>query len=114
MVQMHLTLMARRGCAADLVQALHSLALSVQAESTEARCAVFLEACRPESVCYVEEWPDEEGLNDRVRSGAFLRLLAVMETAVTAPTLEFRFVSATRGLDYVEQVRQSGAARSGR
>ena len=60
----------------------------------------------PDVICYVEEWPDVEGLDEYLRSARFGRMLALMETAVEAPTLEFRFVSKTRGLDYVAEVRE--------
>jgi quinol monooxygenase YgiN len=54
---------------------------------------------------YAEDWPDVEGLNAHLRSLRFGRMLALMETAAEAPTLEFRFVSAIRGLDFIAEVR---------
>lgn len=109
MVQVQLNLNARRGCVADVVQALYSVALSAQAGSPDTRCAVYLEAGRPEAICYTEEWPGEDSLVQRVQSAEFLRLLAIMETAAKPPRLEFRFVDQTRGLDYVEQLRLATA-----
>lgn len=59
-------------------------------------------------VCYLEEWDLEEELFTELRVERFDHLLELMECASEPPFLEFRFVSARRGLDYIE------SARSGR
>ena len=56
-------------------------------------------------VRYVEEWTTEEVMRLRVRSERFTRLLEVMESAPEAPCVKFDFVTETRGLDYVVEVR---------
>jgi quinol monooxygenase YgiN len=58
------------------------------------------------SVHYTEEWKTEADLRGRVRSDAFTSLLAVLEYA-REPRVQFDFVSSTRGLDYVAEVRDS-------
>ena len=55
---------------------------------------------------YVEEWSSEEELRRRVRSDRFLRLVAVMEEARSAPRLTFAMASGSRGLDYVAEARR--------
>jgi len=40
-----------------------------------------------------------------LRSEPFARLLSVIETAASAPSIECRVVSETRGLDYLAAVR---------
>lgn len=57
------------------------------------------------TVRYVEEWATEEAMRLRVRSERFTRLLEVFESAREAPCVQFDFVMATRGLDYVAEVR---------
>jgi len=59
----------------------------------------------PPHIRYVEHWSSEEELRTRVRSNRFLRLVAVMEEARSAPQLTFTLTSRTRGLDYVAEVR---------
>ena len=49
----------------------------------------------------------EEAMRLRVRSDRFTRLLEVFESAQETPCIQFDFVTATRGLDYVAEVRNS-------
>ena len=42
--------------------------------------------------------------------GGFTRLLELLESAPEAPSLQFDFVTETRGLDYVEEVRNADAS----
>ena len=57
------------------------------------------------TVRYVEEWATEDAMRRRVRSQRFTRLLEVLESAPLPPRVEFDFVTETRGLDYVAEVR---------
>lgn len=66
-------------------------------------CSAWAE---PDStVHYLEEWANETDLQQRVRSAAFTSLLGVMESAQEPPRVQFDFVTKTRGLDYVAEVR---------
>jgi len=55
-------------------------------------------------VRYVEDWATESSARQRVRSEGFTLLLAILESAKN-PRLQFDFVEATRGLEYVFEVR---------
>jgi len=57
------------------------------------------------SVHYVESWSSEEDVRQHVLSPLFTSLLAVVESLRTAPHVQFDFVSASRGLDYIAEVR---------
>ena len=70
-------------------------------------CRVWTEDSDESTVRYVEEWATEEAMRQRVRSERFTRLLEVLESAREAPSVQFDFVMETRGLDYVEEVRNS-------
>ena len=59
---------------------------------------------------YEEVWATEEAIRLRVKSEGFTRLLELLESAPEAPTLQFDFVTETRGLDYVEEVRNMDAS----
>jgi hypothetical protein len=59
------------------------------------------------TVQYVEEWATEEAMRLHVRSERFTRLLEVLESASQAPCIQFDFVTETRGLDYVAEVRSA-------
>jgi quinol monooxygenase YgiN len=83
-------------------------------ESGTAHTHLCAEVGNPDVFCYVEEWPDVEDLDEHLRSPRFGRMLALMETAAEAPTIEFRFVSRIRGLDYVVEVREPAHDAAGK
>ncbi len=99
-----LRLIARPGRAEETIEALRVVMLPVQLEGGAARTLLSSEVGTPEAICYVEEWPTADALAADIRTHRFSRLLALMETAAEVPTLEFRFVTETRGLEYVEAV----------
>jgi quinol monooxygenase YgiN len=66
---------------------------------------VYQEVGRPETALYVEIWEEEVQLAAHIRSRAYDRLLALMETAAVSPELRFNVVGETRGLAWVEQLR---------
>ncbi len=55
--------------------------------------------CRIE---YVEEWDDANELRDELASVRFRRLLGLLEMAADCPVLEFRVITETHGLEYVD------------
>jgi quinol monooxygenase YgiN len=58
------------------------------------------------TVHYVESWSSETDLRQHVLSPLFTSLLAIVESLRSAPHVQFDFVSASRGLDYVAEVRK--------
>ncbi len=56
------------------------------------------------TVHYVEQWATEADMRQRVLSDRFTSLLAILESS-DDPRVQFDFVTTTRGLDYVAQVR---------
>jgi quinol monooxygenase YgiN len=58
------------------------------------------------TVHYTEEWTTEAAMRERVRSQSFTMLLAIIES-VQQPRVHFEFVTSTRGLDYLAEVRTS-------
>ena len=81
------------------------LASPVHSEPDCLECRVWIEDDDESTVRYVEEWTTEEAMRRRVRSEPFTRLLEVMESAPEAPCVQFDFITETRGLDYVAEVR---------
>ena len=61
------------------------------------------------AVHYIEEWTTEPAMRERVRSQAFTLLLAILESN-KHPRVQFDFVTSTRGLDYLAEVRDPNAA----
>jgi quinol monooxygenase YgiN len=60
------------------------------------------------TVYYTEEWTTEAAMRERVRSQSFTLLLAILES-VQQPRVQFDFVTSTRGLDYLAEVRGPGS-----
>jgi len=105
MVRLTVALMASPRGAPRLVNALRSLMVKTRIENGCLGCSVWLD---PDStVHYFEEWATETDLKRRVRSEHFTSLLGVMEAASGPPEVRFDFLEATRGLDYVTEIRQT-------
>ena len=92
-----------------LVEALRSLTRPARLDRQCLAAWVSQDVDGPEALCYVEEWRGESAAARRVGSAEFGQLLGLMEASPSPPSLEFRFVSQTRGLDYVEAVRSQPA-----
>lgn len=88
-----------------MVDALRSVMLPARLERGCARAQILRDIDAPELLSYVEEWQSREEIQERIRSGPFSHLLALMEAAPSAPSIEFRDVSGVHGLDYVAAVR---------
>jgi quinol monooxygenase YgiN len=107
MVRLTVTLRPPARGVQDLVDAFRFLMVSTRFEPGCVGCSVWTE---PDgSVHYVEEWSTEEDIRRRVGSERFTSVLALLEAAREPPHVQFDFVAATRGLDYVEEIRQHDA-----
>lgn len=105
MVQLHLRLKVKHGHRPDVIRALRARSFPAQLPGSCSHASICCELEDPDVLCYDEEWTKPEDLVREVYSDRFVRLLALMETAAEPPRLEFRFVTETRGLDYVAEVR---------
>jgi hypothetical protein len=89
--------------ARDLLESLRYLLASVRFEPGCEECQTWID---PDlAVHYVEGWATEADMRQRVRSFAFTSLLSLMESVREPPHVQFDFVTSTRGLDFVEEVR---------
>jgi len=96
--------------AQDLLEALRFLGIGTRLEPGCLGCSSWVD---PDStIRYVEEWASEADIRRRVRSERFTSLLGVVESA-QEPQVQFDFVSTTRGLEYVEEVRADVVKRAG-
>jgi quinol monooxygenase YgiN len=87
----------------ELLEALRFLMLGIRLQPGCRECSVWVD---PEStVHYIEEFETEADMQQRVRSAKFTSLLGVIESAHQPPSVQFDFVTTSRGLDYVSQVR---------
>ena len=93
---------ATTGAAHDLLEALRFLSVGTRLDNGCLGCSAWLDP--DTTVRWVEEWATEEDIRRRVRSERFTSLLSVVESAQDQ-RVQFDFVTATRGLDYVSEVR---------
>ena len=87
-----------------LLDAFRFLITSTRLEPGCESCSAWADS--DATVHYVEEWSSEADLRRRVRSPGFTSLLNIMESAEEAPRVQFDFVTQSRGLDYVAEVRR--------
>lgn len=89
-------------CAQDLLDALRFLIPTTQLDPGCIRCTAWSDPTLV--VTYSEEWTSEAHVRRRVCSENFTLLLSILETAKN-PRVRFDFVTASRGLDYVFELR---------
>jgi quinol monooxygenase YgiN len=91
----------------ELLDSLRFLVMGTRLEPGCLGCSAWTD---PDlTVRYVEDWASEADMRQRVRSNHFTLLLAIIESA-KEPRVQFDFVTKTRGLDYVADVRGQWAA----
>jgi len=108
MVQLILRMAVGSGRTAEIVRALRSLMLPLEAAPGFISCRLYVEAGCPDSLYYVEEWRTTEDVDRQICSNHCTRLLCLMEEAVEPPDLRLHWVTETRGLEYLESVRSCG------
>ena len=86
--------------------ALQSLARLARLERGCLEVHLFTESNDPRRLCYTEAWDAEENLRSMLCSERFIRLAELMEMAAKPPLLDFRTITAIRGLEFAWQARQ--------
>ena len=105
MVRLTVALKASARGAGQLLEAFRYLVVPTRLEPGCLGCTTWSD---PDGVVhYVEEWATESQMRQRVRCERFVSLLAILESADEPPQVQFDFVTATRGLDYVAENRQT-------
>ena len=104
-VQLILKITARPKGIPGMVQALAGVMFQARVEPGYVDCELYAEVGDPQSLRYVEEWATPQDMESQICSHRFGTLLAIMETAPQAPSLEVRTVSEQRGLDFIETLR---------
>jgi hypothetical protein len=89
--------------AIDLLETLRCMTAATRLDRGCQECAAWTD--REFTVHYSERWAAEADVRRRVRSSGFSSLLTLMECGAAPPEVKFDFVTKTRGLDYVEEIR---------
>jgi len=66
---------------------------------------ILVENSPAEGIVYVECWESEASLHEHVRSDLYRRVLVAIELCNHAPKIAFHYISATKGFEFIEAVR---------
>jgi quinol monooxygenase YgiN len=84
---------------------------SVQGPTQDKPCCLAVQVYEEDgctgAILYTEEWDSESEFCDHLRSDLYRRVLAAVDISNSAPELCFYRVSATQGLELVDQIRNS-------
>jgi quinol monooxygenase YgiN len=105
MVRLTVVMKATAREAPRLLEALRYLMVRTRLEAGCVECSAWSD--EEGTVHYAESWVDEAHIQRRVASDRFVPLLGILESARHPPQVQFDFVSASRGLDYVAEVRKA-------
>jgi quinol monooxygenase YgiN len=108
MVQMTVRLTATTGRTCQLIEALHALMRQTRVHSGCTDAHIAADVDEADAFWYCEDWDSAQALESEIRTHRFSQLLELMESSPSTPTLEFRVISETRGLEYVTAVRGQG------
>jgi quinol monooxygenase YgiN len=93
------------GQARPITMALHTIAAETRTVRGCVGCSVAADMTDSSVVRYTEIWRTEEDLRLRLQSDTFSQLIMLIENATKAPHIEFTLPNATRGFDFVAEVR---------
>jgi quinol monooxygenase YgiN len=100
-----LTMVVHPRRTAEMILALRSLMVPLQAALGFVSCRLYQDTDDVNSICYAEEWHTPEDLDRQIRSSHYTRLLALMEEAARPPEFRLNWVTDVKGLEYLESVR---------
>ena len=106
MIRMSLRLPTDTHQTQAITEALRSLMRPARSEASCIRCELLADTQSPEVLLYIEEWIVTSDRERQISSPRFGVLLLLMEEACGRPELKFALVGETRGLEYVEAVRE--------
>ena len=89
-----------------VLSVLRSVQGPTQAQSHCLNCHLFEEDGYHEAIVYEEQWDGEEELHRHIQSDLYNRILAAVELSRIPPEFNFHYVTQTRGLDLIEQLRR--------
>ena len=97
----------RRG---EVIEILRSVQGPMLAEPGCTACHIYEESAADHAVVLVERWESEAALEAHIRSEAYRRILGAIELSGAPPVIRFDHVSASEGMERIEQARGMDAA----
>lgn len=105
LMQLTIKFTAPAGRAPQLLQALHALMHRAQHCAGCSHAHIAADVDEADAFWYCEDWSDVEALKREIKTEHFSQLMALMETSAVRPSLEFRTVERTQGLEFVAALR---------
>ena len=105
MVCLRVAISAHGRKAEELLRTFRFLMVGTHLEPGCLGCSAWMEP--DSSVHYLEDWATEADMRRRVCSERFTSLLGVIESSQAPPQVQFDFITDSRGLDYVAEVRHT-------
>lgn len=87
----------------EALQVLRSLVGPVRAEPGCTATRLLMDVGDPHAITFVAEWQEPRNLQQHLSGASFRRILATIELAARAPSLEIDEVSSRRGFDLIEE-----------
>jgi quinol monooxygenase YgiN len=105
MIHATVTIAAPPGQRDHVLQFLRSLVNPTRAKPGCLLCELYENVEAANSFTLTEEWATQEDFHRRLRSETYRRLLIVMEQSVNSPTVRFRMVSDSMGMEAIFAAR---------
>jgi quinol monooxygenase YgiN len=90
---------------ADVLEILRLVHSRLQDQAGCTDCHIYEEDDPRSAIVLVERWSSEEGLDAHLRSDLYRRILAAIELSDEAPEIRFEHISASEGVERIEQSR---------
>jgi len=100
-----LTLAPPPGARQEIIDVIWLIIGPIRAQPGCLSCGLYQEIGNGDQLLYMEAWETKEQLERHMRSGRYDRVLAVMDASLQQPVLQYRTISAVKGLEYLEAVR---------
>jgi quinol monooxygenase YgiN len=105
MILMSLKIIPPRKRTAELIEALRVQMGRIQVQPGCIRCQLTQDTKEHNIVVYQEEWVAWPDVDKQILSERFSQILELMEQSVNTPELSFNDVRETRGIEYVQKLR---------
>lgn len=89
----------------ELLQTIEAMSDSIRKEKGCSSHQVYQAMEDENALCLLEEWENQDNLENYLRSDLFAALLGALDLLSIRPAITFNQVSATAGLELIEAVR---------
>ena len=105
MIQSIVQIVALREHRNDVLELLFMLNGATLATPGCLRCCIYQDLREQDSFAILQEWECENRLQQFVRSSDFSKVLALLDLAKEPPEVRFNTISATSGMEFIQQVK---------